>query len=35
MDGEQYANEIMELSSSVHIAPKKYRSIINWKNNDV
>ena len=31
MDGEQYAKEIMELSSSVHIAPKNYRSNINWE----
>jgi len=30
MDGEKYAKEIMEISSSVHIAPKNYRSIINW-----
>lgn len=30
MDGEQYAKEIMELSSSVHIAPKNYRSIRDW-----
>jgi len=31
MPGNQYAQEIMELSSSVHIAPKNYRSILNWK----
>lgn len=30
MDGEQYANEIMELGSSVHIAPTCYRSILKW-----
>jgi hypothetical protein len=30
MDGEKYAKDIMELSSSVHVAPKNYRSIINW-----
>lgn len=30
MDGEKYAKEIMELSSSVHIAPTHYRSTINW-----
>lgn len=30
MDGQKYAEEIMELSSSVHIAPKNYRSILNW-----
>jgi hypothetical protein len=32
MDGEQYAKEIMELSSSVHIAPANYRSILGWNN---
>lgn len=30
MGGEKYAKEIMELSSSVHIAPKNYNSIIRW-----
>lgn len=30
MDGEQYANEIMELGSSVHIAPTCYRAILKW-----
>jgi hypothetical protein len=30
MPGEQYAKEIMELSSSVHIAPINYRSILGW-----
>jgi hypothetical protein len=30
MGGEEYAKEIMELSSSVHIAPKNYNSIIGW-----
>lgn len=30
MEGEQYAKEIMELASSVHIAPKNYRSILGW-----
>lgn len=30
MDGEKYAKEIMELASSVHIAPTHYRSTINW-----
>jgi hypothetical protein len=30
MDGEKYAKEIMELASSVHIAPSHYRSTINW-----
>lgn len=30
MPGDEYAKEIMELSSSVHIAPKYYRSIYNW-----
>lgn len=30
MPGDEYAKEIMELHSSVHIAPKYYRSIFNW-----
>lgn len=30
MDGERYAKEIMELSSSVHIAPRNYQSILGW-----
>lgn len=30
MDPEQYAKENMELSSSVHIAPTKYRRLGNW-----
>jgi hypothetical protein len=30
MPGDEYAREIMELHSSVHIAPKYYRSIYNW-----
>lgn len=30
MDGEAYAKEIMELSSSVHIAPKHYRRYGGW-----
>lgn len=30
MPGDEYAREIMELYSSVHIAPKYYRSIYNW-----
>jgi hypothetical protein len=30
MDGEAYAKEIMELSSSVHIAPKHYRRHGGW-----
>lgn len=30
MDGEQYAKDIMELSSSVHIAPRNYRSTLGW-----
>jgi len=30
MDPKKYEKEIMELSSSVHIAPKNYRSILGW-----
>lgn len=30
MDGEIYAKEIMELASSVHIAPRNYKSILGW-----
>jgi hypothetical protein len=30
MDGRDYAEQIMELSSSVHIAPLHYRSISKW-----
>lgn len=30
MDGEEYAKKVMELSSSVHIAPIHYRSINSW-----
>lgn len=31
MDGKEYAEEIMEANSSVHIAPLNYRSIRGWK----
>lgn len=31
MKGEDYANQIMEMNSSVHIAPRNYRSIIKWR----
>lgn len=30
LPGEQYAEEIMELNSSVHIAPSNYRSVRGW-----
>lgn len=30
MDGEEYAKQIMEMSSSVHIAPKNYKSVLGW-----
>lgn len=30
MDGKEYAEEIMEANSSVHIAPLNYRSILGW-----
>jgi hypothetical protein len=30
MGNEKYAKEIMEMGSSVHIAPKNYNSIIGW-----
>lgn len=30
MDGKKYAEKIMELNSSVHIAPKNYNSITDW-----
>lgn len=30
MGGEEYAKEIMELSSSVHISPRNYNSILDW-----
>lgn len=32
MESERYAKDIMEISSSVHIAPSHYNSIIDWKN---
>lgn len=34
MDGEDFAKEIMEANSSVHIAPKNYNSILGWKDYD-
>ncbi|MDD2944915.1 MAG: hypothetical protein PHG15_03695 [Acinetobacter sp.] len=34
MDGEEFAKEIMEANSSVHIAPKNYNSVLGWEDYD-